>query len=254
MREHVLLHFDSGSIVEHVSRIPVKKAGGTPTSLFSCTFTQQMTSTSTTSLASPSTLPTADATVGEYATTCLGYPTCMVCVDEREGVYALGHGNGWISIVNAHTEWHVLALFQVFPDESAVSCLCTLSKSWVSIGSASGMVSLWKCRRQNGHLVDWEEVRAKRIHERKVMDVQFHPGELDGPIIVSASLDRTIRLWYPFEEEGASNPVIFWGHNAGVTCVAFHPSGRFFASGDQEGCHQSVGNWEYWRSSMERCA
>jgi WD40 repeat protein len=54
----------------------------------------------------------------------------------------------------------------------------------------------------------------------------------DGLSLVSASYDRTVRVW---DLATGKERRTLRGHLAGVTSVAFHPSGRYLASASSDG-------------------
>src|SRR5262249_14186241 len=65
-------------------------------------------------------------------------------------------------------------------------------------------------------------------HTQEIVALAFSPR---GRTLVTASLDRTIKVWDPLtgRERGS-----FQGHADGVTALAFSPSGRQLATGSQD--------------------
>eukprot|EP00164_Ancoracysta_twista_P006368 GFYU01008857.1.p1 GENE.GFYU01008857.1~~GFYU01008857.1.p1 ORF type:complete len:496 (-),score=167.73 GFYU01008857.1:412-1851(-) len=63
-------------------------------------------------------------------------------------------------------------------------------------------------------------------HTKSVLDVKFHPSE---PIVVSASADKTARVWIA-GEKGYKAEHILKTHTADVVNVALHPTGQHFAT------------------------
>ena len=62
-------------------------------------------------------------------------------------------------------------------------------------------------------------------HESNVWSVQYSPG---GKLLVSASHDRTVRLW---DVQRRRLHKTLEGHTEGVVCAAFSPDGQSVASG-----------------------
>jgi eukaryotic-like serine/threonine-protein kinase len=66
-------------------------------------------------------------------------------------------------------------------------------------------------------------------HSGDIADAAFSP---DGLHIATAAADRTVRLW---DARSGVDELVFRGHLDRVKSVAFHPSGRYLASGDLKG-------------------
>jgi WD40 repeat protein len=66
-------------------------------------------------------------------------------------------------------------------------------------------------------------------HDGEVWSVKFNH---DGHTLISASGDRTVRLWN-LRQPGAE-PTILRGHQGNVTSVAFSPDGTTVASGSSD--------------------
>ena len=59
-----------------------------------------------------------------------------------------------------------------------------------------------------------------------------------GIILVSASVDRTVKLWELAGQQGAG----VHGHNKEITAVAVSPDGKLLASGSAD---QTIRLWEF---------
>eukprot|EP01113_Clastostelium_recurvatum_P037840 TRINITY_DN5573_c0_g1_i2.p1 TRINITY_DN5573_c0_g1~~TRINITY_DN5573_c0_g1_i2.p1 ORF type:complete len:500 (+),score=118.50 TRINITY_DN5573_c0_g1_i2:135-1634(+) len=66
-------------------------------------------------------------------------------------------------------------------------------------------------------------------HSKKINKVQFASSSADI-LILSASQDRTARIWHGKEEGEVSAGHVFRAHNDDVTSVSFHPLGDYFVS------------------------
>jgi hypothetical protein len=80
------------------------------------------------------------------------------------------------------------------------------------------------------------EIQTFSGHTHSVAAVAFSP---DGDRAVSASWDKTLRLWNLRTGQSVGAP--FEGHTGAIRCVAFAPDGRRIASG---GADQTVRLWE----------
>ena len=144
---------------------------------------------------------------------------------------------------------------------------------WLAAGCSDGLVRTWdirrpasKARELPGHIGQVErvvflpdgrlasaggtevgsgEVRIWDLSTGGGLDLRGHTGPVwglasspDGRRLVTASQDRTIKLW-----DTATGEEVFTlrGHTAGVICVAFSPDGRRIASG---GWDRTVRVWD----------
>src|SRR5262249_42506142 len=100
-------------------------------------------------------------------------------------------------------------------------------------GSLDGTVKLWD-------LSTGQETLTLRGHANAVNTVAF---SRDGNRIVSASADRSVRVWNgkPFDGEEGEELHTLTGHKGGVRGVAFHPDGHHLASVGDDG---TVRVWE----------
>ena len=69
---------------------------------------------------------------------------------------------------------------------------------------------------------------SKQYIVEPVNSIAYSP---DGKTIISASDDKTLRLW---DLEGNKPPIVFRGHEDSVTSVAFSPNGKTIVSGSKD--------------------
>lgn len=83
----------------------------------------------------------------------------------------------------------------------------------------------WEWRYLNGRLDTSDRVLSG--HEAAVTDLAFSP---DGKLLLTASVDRTLRLW---DLTSDGEPLVLGGHTAAIAKVAFDPCGtRAFSAGE----------------------
>ncbi len=99
-----------------------------------------------------------------------------------------------------------------------------------------------------GEIMLWDVASGKPIgqplvgHTDLVWSVAFSP---DGNMLVSGSVDATIRLWYVTSGKLIDNE--FAGHTHTVSSVTFSPNGKILASGS---CGESDGNGNCGRGDI----
>lgn len=111
----------------------------------------------------------------------------------------------------------------VLPIDMAFMC-CALN--------AEGNKALTTTRDGNLHLHDTRNgqiIQTLRGHTSKITACVFNP--VDSSMMLSASMDGTLRLWRAGEDES----LFVWnGHERGVLCCAFAPDGRTILSGSED--------------------
>ncbi|MGL5806129.1 MAG: WD40 repeat domain-containing protein, partial [Xenococcaceae cyanobacterium] len=70
-------------------------------------------------------------------------------------------------------------------------------------------------------------------HQERVTSIAFSP---DGQYLVSASADRTVKIWQLNREYPSQTQILrtLDGHQDWVTCVAFSPDGQYIASASRD--------------------
>jgi len=134
---------------------------------------------------------------------------------------------------------------QVRFDKTGANVMATLQK---------GQIQIW----QVGSLIQWESIPA---HDRPISGLGFSP---DGKRLLTASLDKTMKLWNlqsklgfspigkSFVTAGADGKILFWnldqadpaselsGHQGKVNAIAFSKDGTTLVSGGSDG------KWILW--------
>ncbi len=84
---------------------------------------------------------------------------------------------------------------------------------------------------------DWEAGKKGRGFDGHNGDVaalglkpEMEGGDEFGSVFVTGSVDRTVRLWDVRESEAKACQQVFWGHEADVNSVCFHPGGNNFVT------------------------
>ena len=99
----------------------------------------------------------------------------------------------------------------------------------VATCSKDRTIKLWEIFDATGREGRYTEcVETLNAHEGDVTCVAFHPT---APVILSCSLDRTIKLWRMTPDQRSAFCIETLTAPNQLTCLAIHPSGRFFATG-----------------------
>ena len=184
----------------------------------------------------------------------------LIASASRDGIVKLWHRNGkLLKSWQAHSEWIWKVKFspdgqllasssddekvklwslekllnleeesplQILEHDSGITGI-SFSSNGQTLATASGYpggnnaVKLWSVN--SGKLIE-----VFPNHQKKVWDVSFSP---DGKLIVSASIDETVKLW---TVEGKLIKTIK-AHTDGVISISFSPDGKFFLSASQDG-------------------
>lgn len=99
--------------------------------------------------------------------------------------------------------------------------------NWLAVGKADGTVALIQ--------YDQHTIQQRKFHTESCNDLAFSP---DGQLVLSASEDRTARLWLVEEKRELFS---FTWQNRYADCVAFSPAGGLLAVAFANG---TVGIWE----------
>jgi WD40 repeat protein len=109
-------------------------------------------------------------------------------------------------------------------------------KLWQIIYNRRSMVSLGSNPR-NIDMMGWYSVRRIDCidilegHQKAVSSVAFHPT---APVLVSCSADESVKMWkLPDNREPVQCMGTLFGQRGPVTCLALHPNGRVFATGNE---------------------
>jgi WD40 repeat protein len=108
------------------------------------------------------------------------------------------------------------------PTEPASSAIAPDSDS-VAVGFADGTLRLYSI--PNGQIL-WQQ---DKVHKRDVQRLAFNNN---GSLLVSASLDKTAKLWQV--KDGKLQQTLS-GHTSGVNAVAFSPNGKTIATASYDG-------------------
>lgn len=98
---------------------------------------------------------------------------------------------------------------------------------FLAAGVQRGQILVWN---------DWSSPTPWKVldgHTQDVFDVAFFPAPLpDGTSLASAGVDRTVRLWDPYEE---STMRTLTGHSTEIYAMALSPDGGLLAAGTYDG-------------------
>jgi hypothetical protein len=104
----------------------------------------------------------------------------------------------------------------------------------VVTGGRDKKIKLWKLL-SDGQRHDYTEcAETLDAHNGDVTSVAFHPT---APVLFSCSTDKTIKVWYmaPNQMSALCIDTLTDDLQSGFTSLMVHPSGRFFATGRQDG-------------------
>ncbi|MEZ4315625.1 MAG: pentapeptide repeat-containing protein, partial [Polyangiaceae bacterium] len=111
--------------------------------------------------------------------------------------------------------------YRLAPQPGAVTCAVWTGEAEIAWGAADGIVRLWFAQFD-------EDVRELRAHEEAVLALAVSPTDAT---LVSASRDRTVRVW----DRAGGAATVLHGHTQAVTALGFHPSLPIVASGSDDG-------------------
>jgi hypothetical protein len=102
----------------------------------------------------------------------------------------------------------------------------------VVTGGRDKKIKLWELL-SDGLRHDYTEcVETLHDHDGDVTSVAFHPT---APVLFSCSRDRTIKVWYMAPNQMSAFCIETLTAQSGFTSLMVHPSGRFFATGCEDG-------------------
>ena len=106
----------------------------------------------------------------------------------------------------------------VSQDEKIIAC--------ANIGNEDNFIRIWQIDDLNHYLTKSNQIPNKILkgHDDNIWSISFNP---DGSKIVSASSDRTVKIWN--SQTGQCLKTLS-GHNRPVLCVSFSPNGNTVAS------------------------
>ena len=102
----------------------------------------------------------------------------------------------------------------------------------VVTGGTDKKIKLWELL-SDGLRHDYTEcAETLHDHDGDVTSVAFHPT---APVLFSCSRDRTIKVWYMAPNHMSAFCIETLTAQSGFTSLMVHPSGRFFATGCEDG-------------------
>lgn len=102
----------------------------------------------------------------------------------------------------------------------------------VVTGGTDKKIKLWQLL-SDGQRHDYTEcTETLHGHDGDVTSVAFHPT---APVLFSCSKDKTIKVWYMAPNQMSAFCIETLTAQSGFTSLMVHPSGRFFATGCEDG-------------------
>ena len=102
----------------------------------------------------------------------------------------------------------------------------------VVTGGNDKKIKLWELLTTGRKYAAAECVETLDDHGEDVTSVAFHPT---APVLFSCSRDRTIKVWYMAPNQMSAFCIETLTAESGFTSLMVHPSGRFFATGCEDG-------------------
>ena len=102
----------------------------------------------------------------------------------------------------------------------------------VVTGGQDKNIMLWELRKHARSGIYSEFVEILDDHDGDVTSVAFHPT---APFLFSCSKDRSIKVWYMAPDQRSAFCIETLTAQSGFTSLMVHPSGRFFATGCEDG-------------------
>ena len=101
-------------------------------------------------------------------------------------------------------------------------------RRWLATGSDDGLISVWNLE------VGKTKQRDLTGHEGPIVALAF---DATSELLVSASQDKTLRLWRvgDLDVGGEVGSVVLHGHGGPITSLRLDPGGRFAISGGEDG-------------------
>lgn len=111
----------------------------------------------------------------------------------------------------------------------------TKDRKWLIAGSISGKLTRWKIPTA----IDWSQDKQENIlpqdfpkgHTARISDLVFNE---DGNLLVSAALDKTVRVWQ-WNDESIEKPVVINDFTSWVTALTFSEDNQKIYVGSQDG-------------------
>jgi WD40 repeat protein len=146
-------------------------------------------------------------------------------------ILAVGSGDSNVSLYRIQTEPFKLIQTHTFNGHagSVMDAIFDHSGNWLISTGSDRSVKIWNVRENVLH-------RTFAQHTDVVFDADLRPIEPDqGSLpfyVATASADQTVRIWQP--EIGRMVRIVR-NHKTDIFTVAYHPSGKWLASGGKDG-------------------